>query len=132
MSVRATLLALSVAAALSGCSAGIGEFCYNDADCRPGLRCALIQDKRGVCTYPEAISDAAPEPDTGAPDTAPPLDVKPEGPLLETAPDLLLDLVQDQGPAVDTTVDAEPAPDLLPPDQGLPVEAGPDGATTDL
>jgi hypothetical protein len=132
MSVRATILGLSVAVALSGCSSGIGEFCHDDSDCRPGLRCALIQEKRGVCTYPEAISDAAPEPDTGAPDTAPPLDLKPEAPPPDTAPDLLPDLVQDQGPAVDTATDTEPGPDLQPPDLGGPVEAGPDGAATDL
>jgi hypothetical protein len=132
MSVRAIVLSLSVAAVLPGCSSGIGEFCYDDSDCRPGLRCALIQDKRGVCTYPEAISDAAPAPDTSVPDTAPPLDVGPEAPPPDTMPDLLPDLVQDQGPAVDTTVDAEPGPDLQPPDLGVPVEAGPDGSTIDL
>ncbi len=45
--------------AISSCSNGLGAFCHQKADCQAGLRCTATPGKRGVCAYPEEVSDSA-------------------------------------------------------------------------
>lgn len=40
------------------CSSGLGDFCYDDSDCKAGFLCSATGQRRGVCTYPEGTADA--------------------------------------------------------------------------
>jgi len=110
------LLALTGVALLAACSPGIGDFCFEDSDCKAGLRCSSQNGERGVCTYPEGAADLALKPDRGRDLAAPDVGV-------ETGPDRGVEAGADQG--------ADQSPDLPLPDQTLPDQALPDQGAPD-
>jgi len=113
--------ALAILLALAGCSAGIGDACTRDSDCRAGLRCAVIQGKGGVCTYPDGVHDSAAQPD--------------QRPAEAAAPDAALDATRDLVPA-DLTVDAATDRPLAEGHVDVPMDLASEGrvpdAATDL
>ncbi len=128
-----TLAALFVAL-LSGCSAGLGEFCWTNDDCEAGLRCSAsgtyVDGDRGVCTYPDGVPDAtAPDqrlPDLTRSDTA---DLGPET-SLDLGADSVADLRPD-GPQPDGPLPDGPLPDGPLVDGPLPDAAAIDLAPSD-
>ena len=117
MSAR-ILIALTSAALLAACSPGIGDFCFEDSDCKAGLRCSSQSGERGICTYPEGAADLALKPDRG----------KDQG-LPDQGADQGTDLGSpDEG--VDQGTDL--APDLPPADQAAPDVGAPDQSPPDL
>ena len=102
---------LALLVALAGCSSGIGDICMEDADCKPGLRCAVVQGGRGVCTYPEAVQDGTIPPDHPLPDAArdalhdAPADASADAPSDAPRVDLAADARHDAPPA-EGSVDA--------------------------
>lgn len=136
--MRALLLLTVLAATLcAGCPSGIGEFCFKDQDCRPGLRCSAEDGERGVCTYPEDLPDIG-EPDTArdlGPEDGPGHDAAPDADgaptdldaPVETAPDTSWDLspdaLPDLAPAQDQAFDLTPPADSSPADS-IPADGG--------
>ena len=51
-------LALGLALLANGCSSGLGDFCYSNADCQSALRCTARGGHRGICVHPDAVRDA--------------------------------------------------------------------------
>jgi hypothetical protein len=121
-------------ALLSGCSAGLGEFCWTNDDCDAGLRCSAsgtnIDGDRGVCTYPDGVPDAA-APDQRQPDLRG-SDAADLG--LETASDLnaeaTTDLTSESG-SPDGPIPDAPAPDAPAPDAPAPDAPAPDAPAPD-
>ncbi|MFH1132150.1 MAG: hypothetical protein V1754_12500 [Pseudomonadota bacterium] len=77
-----------------GCSANLGDFCFQDKDCTGGLRCSARPEsgERGVCVYPAGIVDAAVDTLPDALESDATLDAASDTPLDTQTPDIAPDL----------------------------------------
>ena len=113
---------------LPGCSAGLGQFCFADSDCKAPLRCSATAGKRGVCTFVDGVFDLAIGPDQRA--DLWPLDVGPD--TVDLGVDQMSPDRGPDGPVVDQMVDQmvdQTVPDQTTPDQTTPDQTTPDQTT---